>query len=72
MVEQDAYDLFAVNMVTSMLGVVFWQNATHSPGKIPSKADTAIKVSTSTGTVIGQVGFGKATGKLIRSALTAS
>ncbi|KAF2175639.1 phosphate permease [Zopfia rhizophila CBS 207.26] len=54
----DAYDLFAVNMVTSMLGVVFWQNAAHSPGKIPSKADTAIKVSTSTGTVIGQVGFG--------------
>lgn len=54
----DAYDLFAVNMVTSMLGVVFWQNATHSPGKIPAHADTAIKVSTSTGTVIGQVGFG--------------
>lgn len=41
-----------------MLGVVFWQDAPHSPGKIPSKADTAIKVSTSTGTVIGQVGFG--------------
>jgi hypothetical protein len=56
---KDAYDLFAVNMVTSMLGVVFWQNAAHSPGKIPSQADTAIKVSTSTGTVIGQVGFGK-------------
>jgi PHS family inorganic phosphate transporter-like MFS transporter len=55
---KDAYDLFAVNMVTSMLGVVFWQNAAHSPGKIPSQADTAIKVSTSTGTVIGQVGFG--------------
>ncbi|ORY06031.1 MFS transporter [Clohesyomyces aquaticus] len=54
----DAYDLFAVNMVTSMLGVVFWHNATSSPGKIPTKADTAIKVSTSTGTVIGQVGFG--------------
>ncbi|KAJ4290864.1 acid phosphatase pho5 [Kalmusia sp. IMI 367209] len=54
----DAYDLFAVNMVVSMLGVVFWQNATTSPGKIPSKADTAIKVATSTGTVIGQVGFG--------------
>lgn len=41
-----------------MLGVVFWQNATHSPGKIPSKADTAIKVSTSSGTVIGQIAFG--------------
>lgn len=35
-----------------------FRNATHSPGKIPSNADTAIKVSTSTGTVVGQVGFG--------------
>jgi hypothetical protein len=55
---EDAYDLFAVNLVTTMLGVVFWQNAKTNPGKIPSKADTAIKVATSTGTVIGQVGFG--------------
>jgi PHS family inorganic phosphate transporter-like MFS transporter len=45
-------------MVTSMLGVVFWQDAKTEPGKIPSKADTAIKVSTSSGTVVGQVGFG--------------
>lgn len=45
-------------MVTSMLGVVYWNNAVHNPGKIPSTADTAIKVSTSAGTVIGQVGFG--------------
>lgn len=54
----DAYDLFAVNMVTSMLGVVFWQANHPNPGKIPAKADTAIKVATSTGTVIGQIGFG--------------
>ncbi|KAL5458812.1 acid phosphatase pho5 [Paraphaeosphaeria minitans] len=53
----DAYDLFAVNMVVSMLGVVFWQNSAH-PGKIPSNADTAIKVATSTGTVVGQITFG--------------
>jgi PHS family inorganic phosphate transporter-like MFS transporter len=42
-----------------MLGVVFWQDAISSAGKMPSHADTAIKVSTSTGTVLGQVGFGK-------------
>jgi MFS transporter, PHS family, inorganic phosphate transporter len=54
----DAYDLFAVNMVTSMLGVVFWQRSLEGPGKIPEHADTAIKVSTSSGTVVGQVGFG--------------
>ncbi|OCK99538.1 phosphate permease [Cenococcum geophilum 1.58] len=54
----DAYDLFAVNMVNSMLGVVFWHNAKSGPGKIPNNADTAIKVATSSGTVVGQVGFG--------------
>jgi MFS transporter, PHS family, inorganic phosphate transporter len=41
-----------------MLGVVYWQDATSKPGTIPPHADTAIKVSTSVGTVIGQVGFG--------------
>ncbi|KAF8250288.1 phosphate permease [Wilcoxina mikolae CBS 423.85] len=49
----DAYDLFAINLVTGMLGLVFWQG-----GLIPEHSDTAIKVSTSGGTVIGQLGFG--------------
>ncbi|KAL1970390.1 hypothetical protein VTN77DRAFT_5550 [Rasamsonia byssochlamydoides] len=54
----DAYDIFAINMASAMLGVVFWQNAKNNPGKIPSSADTAIKVSTSGGTVVGQLLFG--------------
>ena len=54
----DAYDIFAINMVTAMLGVVFWQESHSKPGTIPSSSDTAIKVATSGGTVIGQVGFG--------------
>lgn len=54
----DAYDIFAINLVTAMLGVVYWHNAKNKPGTIPSSADTAIKVATSGGTVIGQVGFG--------------
>lgn len=54
----DAYDIFAINLVTSMLGVVYWQNAKSKPGTIPSNSDTAIKVATSGGTVLGQVGFG--------------
>ena len=54
----DAYDIFAVGLVTSMIGVVYFHNATSNPGTIPSSADTAIKVATSGGTVIGQVGFG--------------
>jgi PHS family inorganic phosphate transporter-like MFS transporter len=54
----DSYDIFAINLVVAMLGVVFWQGATSNPGKIPSTSDTAIKVSTSGGTVIGQLFFG--------------
>ncbi|KAF8473934.1 major facilitator superfamily domain-containing protein [Kalaharituber pfeilii] len=49
----DAYDIFAINMVTVMLGLVYYPH-----GKIPEHADTAIKVATSCGTVIGQLGFG--------------
>lgn len=54
----DAYDIFAINLVTSMLGVVYWQTAKSKPGTIPTNSDTAIKVATSGGTVLGQVGFG--------------
>lgn len=41
-----------------MLGVVYWHSATNKPGVIPEHSDTAIKVATSGGTVLGQVGFG--------------
>lgn len=40
-----------------MLGVVYF-NDSKSHGTIPSNSDTAIKVATSGGTVIGQLGFG--------------
>ena len=40
-----------------MLGTVYWQGTSHD-GVIPESSDTAIKVATSGGTVIGQVGFG--------------
>ena len=48
----DAYDIFAIGLVTVMLGVVYFNSA------IPASADTAMKVATSGGTVIGQFGFG--------------
>jgi PHS family inorganic phosphate transporter-like MFS transporter len=54
----DSYDIFAINLASGMLGIVFWQDAAKNTGKIPSNADTAIKVSTSGGTVIGQLLFG--------------
>ena len=42
----DAYDIFAIGLVTTMLGVVYWHNAASpsKPGYIDSSADTAIKV----------------------------
>lgn len=40
-----------------MLGIVFF-NDSKSKGSIPTNSDTAIKVSTSGGTVLGQLGFG--------------
>jgi MFS transporter, PHS family, inorganic phosphate transporter len=48
----DSYDIFAVSLVTIMLGIVYAGGALSTP------QDTAIKVATSGGTVIGQVGFG--------------
>lgn len=50
----DSYDIFAINIGITMLAYVYWN------GTIPSSTTTLIKVSTSVGTVIGQVGFGMA------------
>lgn len=51
----DSYDIFCVSFLTVMLGIVYWP---QTSGKMPVSSDTAIKVATSSGTVIGQVGFG--------------
>ncbi|ODV93867.1 hypothetical protein PACTADRAFT_71897 [Pachysolen tannophilus NRRL Y-2460] len=48
----DAYDLFAINLAVSMLAYVYWA------GSMPSPTSTLLKLSTSIGTVIGQVSFG--------------
>lgn len=48
----DSYDIFAINLGISMLAHVYWA------GTIPDSTTTLIKVSTSVGTVIGQVSFG--------------
>ncbi|KAI8997194.1 phosphate:H+ symporter [Pilobolus umbonatus] len=51
----DAYDIFAINLASAMLGYVYWPNEGN---KTPYNVDTAIKVSCSVGTVIGQLLFG--------------
>lgn len=48
----DSYDIFAINLGSTMLAYALYG------GKIPDSTLTLIKVSTSVGTVIGQVGFG--------------
>jgi MFS transporter, PHS family, inorganic phosphate transporter len=51
----DAYDLFAINLVVPMLGVVYFL---HNQGKVPADDATWMKTVQSGGTIIGQVGFG--------------
>jgi PHS family inorganic phosphate transporter-like MFS transporter len=40
-----------------MLGIVYWQDEEHK-GVMPHNADTAIKVATSAGAIVGQCVFG--------------
>ncbi|ORE04599.1 phosphate:H+ symporter [Rhizopus microsporus var. microsporus] len=51
----DAYDIFAINLVSAMIGFVYFQD---NGNKTPYNVDTAIKVSCSVGTVVGQLLFG--------------
>ena len=62
----DSYDIFAINLITTFLGLVFWSGppseATHgfggNYGLLPGSVNSALKASTSAGIVIGQVVFG--------------
>lgn len=49
----DSYDIFAINLAVTMLQYVYWK------GDMPDSTQTILKVSTSVGTVIGQLGFGR-------------
>ncbi|KAG0172360.1 hypothetical protein DFQ28_003871 [Apophysomyces sp. BC1034] len=51
----DAYDLFAINLVTTMLGFVYWSDQGN---QTPYAVETTIKVSCSIGTMVGQLLFG--------------
>jgi PHS family inorganic phosphate transporter-like MFS transporter len=51
----DSYDIFVVSLLSTMVGIVYFHD---KKGVTPTTSDTAIKVSTSAGTVIGQFGFG--------------
>ncbi|KAF8985106.1 Inorganic phosphate transporter pho84 [Entomortierella lignicola] len=57
----DAYDLFAINLVTPMLAMIYFQKQS-----LPADLDLGIKVSASVGTFIGQIGFGALADRLGR------
>ncbi|KAL7628915.1 acid phosphatase pho5 [Parahypoxylon ruwenzoriense] len=50
----DSYDIFAVSLLNTMLGIVYYPGV----GSLPGPSDNAIKLSTSAGTVVGQLVFG--------------
>ncbi|KAI0489918.1 phosphate permease [Xylaria cf. heliscus] len=62
----DSYDIFAINLVTTLLGVVFWQGAPGDAtngyggnyGVLPTSVNQTLKASTSAGIIIGQIVFG--------------
>ncbi|KAK1635068.1 H+ symporter [Colletotrichum phormii] len=62
----DSYDIFAINLITTLLGVVFWQgppeSSTHgyggNNGELPGPVNSALKASTSAGIIVGQIVFG--------------
>lgn len=49
----DAYDLFAINLVSSMLAYVY-----YGKSSLPSNIDLGLKVSAQVGTFVGQFLFG--------------
>ncbi|KAL4724811.1 hypothetical protein ACLX1H_008257 [Fusarium chlamydosporum] len=60
----DSYDIFAINLITILLGVVFWgdpnpQNGfSGNDGYLPDPVNQAFKASTSAGIVVGMIVFG--------------
>ncbi|KAK5991350.1 Repressible high-affinity phosphate permease [Cladobotryum mycophilum] len=62
----DSYDIFAINVMTCLLGLVFWSGK-HSRdgyggnnGIMPGSVNQALKASTSAGIVLGMIIFGRA------------
>jgi PHS family inorganic phosphate transporter-like MFS transporter len=54
----DAFGLFALNVVTPMLGYIYWPSENGSVPQVPDSVKTAMMCSTLAGTMLGQVGFG--------------
>lgn len=58
----DSFGLFALNVVTPMIGYVYWpenRDRDNIP-QVPSSVKTAMMCSTLAGTMVGQISFGYA------------
>jgi PHS family inorganic phosphate transporter-like MFS transporter len=55
----DAFDIFALNVVTPMLGYVYWpDHRENGVPEVPKAVGTAMLCATLAGTMVGQVAFG--------------
>ncbi|KAH7324634.1 major facilitator superfamily domain-containing protein [Stachybotrys elegans] len=60
----DSYDIFSINLITTLLGVVFWSGEDSregyggNNGHLPDPVSQALKTSTSSGIVVGMILFG--------------
>lgn len=60
----DSYDIFAINLIVSLLGLTFWSGGEPADGyggnqgRLPDTINQALKASTSAGIIIGMILFG--------------
>lgn len=55
----DSYDIFAINLISTLLGLVFWGGEdSKDRGHMPDSINQALKASTSAGIIVGMVLFG--------------
>ncbi|KAJ2815583.1 hypothetical protein FBU31_006876, partial [Coemansia sp. 'formosensis'] len=64
----DAYDMFAINIVAMILGFVYYNDATGSAqNTVPKKWDTLIKIAVQVGCLLGQLVMGRLGDKVGRT-----
>ncbi|KAJ1955831.1 hypothetical protein EC988_001669 [Linderina pennispora] len=69
----DAYDMFAINIVSMILGFVYFNDATGSAkNTVPKKWDTLIKISVQVGCLLGQLVMGRLGDKIGRTTVYAA
>ncbi|KAJ1643296.1 hypothetical protein LPJ64_004916 [Coemansia asiatica] len=69
----DAYDMFAINIVAMMLGFVYYHDATGSAeNTVPKKWDTLIKIAVQVGCLLGQLVMGRLGDKIGRTTVYAA